>query len=44
MIIRASVGEGDTIVVDFDKDKQEIVTSVKKSEPTTGESLPETSI
>lgn len=33
MIIRASVGEGDTIVVDFDKDKQEIVTNVKKSEP-----------
>ncbi len=32
MIIRASVGEGDTIVVDFDKDKQEIVTNVKKSE------------
>ena len=32
MIIRASVGEGDTIVVDFDKDKQEIVTNIKKSE------------
>ena len=32
MIIRASGGEGDTIVVDFDKDKQEIVTNVKKSE------------
>ena len=32
MIIRASVGEGDTIIVDFDKDKQEIVTNVKKSE------------
>ncbi len=30
MIIRASVGEGDTIVVDFDKDKQEIVTNVKR--------------
>ena len=35
MITRASVGEGDTIVVDFDKDKQEIVTNVKKSEPAT---------
>ena len=36
MIIRASVGEGDTIVVDFDKDKQEIVTLslIHISEPT----------
>lgn len=32
MIIRASVGEGDIIVVDFDNEKQEIVTQVKKSE------------
>ena len=32
MIIRASVGEGDIIVVDFDKEKQEIITQVKKSE------------
>ncbi len=31
MIIQASVGEGDTIVVDFDPEKQEIVTQVKKS-------------
>ena len=31
MIIRASVGEGDTIVVDFDAEKQEVVTAVKKS-------------
>ena len=31
MIIRASVGEGDTIVVDFDSEKQEVVTTVKKS-------------
>ena len=30
--IRAEVGEGDTIVVDFDKEKQIIVSSVKKSE------------
>ena len=34
MIIRASVGEGDLIIVDFDKEKQEIVTSVKKSKET----------
>ncbi len=32
MIIRASVGEGDTITVDFDNEKQEIVSNVKKSE------------
>ncbi len=32
MIIRASVGEGDTIVVDFDKEKQEIFTDVKTKE------------
>lgn len=32
MIIRASVVEGDLIIVDFDKEKQEIVTSVKKRE------------
>ena len=31
MIIRASVGEGDTIVVDFDNEKQEIVSTVKNS-------------
>ncbi len=33
MIIRASVGEGDTIIVDFEKDKQEIITKVEKSKP-----------
>ena len=33
MIIRAAVEEGDNIIVDFDKEKQEIVTHVKKSEP-----------
>lgn len=32
MIIQASVAEGDTIIVDFDKEKQEIITHVKKSE------------
>lgn len=32
MIIRASVGEGDEIVVDFDKESQQIKTSVVKSE------------
>lgn len=32
LIIRAEVGEGDTIVVDFDKEKQIIVSSVRKSE------------
>ena len=31
MIIRASVGEGDTIVVDFDSEKQEVLTAVNKS-------------
>ena len=30
MIIRASVGEGDTIIVDFDKEEQKITTSIKK--------------
>lgn len=35
MIIRASVGEGDTIIVGFDKEKQEIVTEVRKSGSTT---------
>ncbi|HBA31342.1 MAG TPA: hypothetical protein DCZ45_12275, partial [Parabacteroides goldsteinii] len=30
LIIRASVGEGDKIVVDFNKDEQKIVTSVQK--------------
>lgn len=30
MIIRASVGEGDTITVDFDKEEQMITTSIKK--------------
>ena len=32
MIIRASVGEGDTIVVDFDSAGQQIVTAVRKRE------------
>ena len=32
MIIRASVGEGDTIVVDFDSAGQQIVTAVRKKE------------
>ena len=32
LIIRASVGEGDKIVVDFNKDEQKIVTSVQKKE------------
>lgn len=30
MIIRASVGEGDTIIVDFDKEEQKITTSIKR--------------
>ncbi len=30
MIIRASVGEGDTIIVDFDKEEQKITTSIKE--------------
>lgn len=32
IIIRASVGEGDTILVDFNKDEQKIVTDILKSE------------
>ena len=32
MIIRASVGEGDTIIVDFDKEEQKITTSIKKKD------------
>ena len=32
LIIRASVGEGDKIVVDFNKEEQKIVTSVEKKE------------
>ncbi len=32
LIIRASVGEGDKIVVDFNKDEQKIVTSVQKED------------
>ena len=32
MIIRASVGEGDKIIVDFDKEEQKITTSVQKKE------------
>ena len=32
LIIRASVGEGDKIVVDFNKEEQKIVTSVQKKE------------
>jgi len=32
MIIRASVSEGDTIVVGFDKENQKIVTEVTKVE------------
>lgn len=32
IIIRASVGEGDTILVDFDKDEQKIITDILKSE------------
>jgi len=35
MIIRASIGEGDTVVVDFDKDLQKIISSVKKSSDST---------
>ncbi len=31
MIIRASVGEGDTIIVDFNEEEQQIVTEVKKT-------------
>ncbi|MCD8194417.1 MAG: ATP-dependent Clp protease ATP-binding subunit, partial [Tannerellaceae bacterium] len=31
MIIRASVGEGDTIIVDFNEEEQQIVTEVKKN-------------
>ena len=31
MIIRATVNEGDTIIVDFDKDNQKIVTQIKDS-------------
>lgn len=30
MIIRASVGEGDSIIIDFDKEEQQIKTNVKK--------------
>lgn len=30
MIIRATVSEGDTIVVDFDKEEQKIITSIRK--------------
>lgn len=33
MIIRASVGEGDEIIVGFNKEEQQITTSVKKKEP-----------
>ena len=32
MIIRASVNGGDTIIVDFDKEEQKIISSVKKKE------------
>ena len=31
MIIRATVNEGDTIIVDFDKENQKIVTQIKDS-------------
>ena len=31
LIIRASVGQGDTLMVDFDEEQQKIVTSVKNS-------------
>lgn len=34
IIIRASVVEGDTIVVDFDKEEQKITTDIKKKEAT----------
>jgi ATP-dependent Clp protease ATP-binding subunit ClpC len=30
MIIRATVSEGDTILVDFDKEEQKITTQIKK--------------
>ncbi|MDL2208924.1 ATP-dependent Clp protease ATP-binding subunit, partial [Parabacteroides sp. OttesenSCG-928-O15] len=33
MIIRASVGEGDEIIVGFNKEEQQITTEVKKKEP-----------
>lgn len=32
LIIKASVGEGDTIIVDFDAEKQQIISKVKKEE------------
>ena len=32
MIIRASVGEGDTIIVDFNQEDQRIITDIKKSQ------------
>jgi len=32
MIIRASVGEGDSIVVGFNKEEQQITTEVRKKE------------
>lgn len=39
MIIRASVGEGDTILVDFNKDEQKITSSIKKKDTGTKEEM-----
>lgn len=41
MIIRATVGEGDLIVVDFDKEEQKIITSIQRQGAIEGSKTPE---